>query len=258
MRARTRIRPEPVQRSAPAWPSADRPVGARPPLPGGRAAEYPRQDVQRRQLERCFGADRIASTSTGLRPLLQRQIFHDPNALGAEVYESGYEDGEQQTLDEFVAAVITADPSLATSGAAIRTHMEKYSGAEVPDFAYNTAAEAIGWLKSQPGVVQDIDAPDQLDDEISDDEPLEETGQKVGKITFPGNSYHQTVKPAIIRTIGAKQLSALVYGDKTHHNFNFWFEQDGSIYAEVNSDRNSKGKYTGYRWDGQQAVKDKQ
>jgi hypothetical protein len=93
-------------------------------------------------------------------------------------------------------------------------------------------------------------------DEISIEEGKKGPGQKVGKLTFPGDEYHQVVKPAVIAAIGARKLSFLVYHDKFHTNFNLWFEADGSIFAEKNSTGNSKGKYTGYKWNGNAAVKD--
>ncbi|MEP5340483.1 MAG: hypothetical protein ABJL44_02730 [Algibacter sp.] len=82
------------------------------------------------------------------------------------------------------------------------------------------------------------------EDEISGVEEVQ-SGQKVGKRTFPGDTYHITVKPKIITAIGKNVLSLLVYHDTKHHNFDFWIGKNGEIYAGIN---NSGGheKDTGY------------
>lgn len=60
-------------------------------------------------------------------------------------------------------------------------------------------------------------------------------GQTVGKRTFPGDSFHITIKPKIISAIGKKELSRLVYKKKGKHNFDFWIGKKGEIWAGGNN-----------------------
>lgn len=188
------------------------------------------------------------------RRTLQRALRHNPQELGALTYDEEAE-GTQKTLNALVAAVLQAAPGLSSKSAEVRAKLGEYADDDPPDLAYDSAESVVKWL-AEEGIEADEEEGGQ--DEVKAEESSEShepEGQTVGKLFFPGDTYHKTVKKAVIAGIGKKKLSVLVYGDNTHHNFNFWFEKDGSIYADVNSDRNSKGKDTGYRWDGKTAVK---
>lgn len=196
---------------------------------------------------------RLPANNNGL--VAQRHIMHDPDALGAEVYTTGYDDGNKITVDDFVEAVVLKEPSLKAHKDTIKQIMKVYEGeSEAGDFAYNTIEEAIEWLYGN-GLDREANTTSSQE-EFSEEESSEKQvdGQTVGKLWFPGRTYHDDVKKRIIQQIGAKKLSFLVYGEKGYTNFNFWFEKDGRIFAEQNSDRNSKGKYTGYIWNGKDAV----
>lgn len=196
----------------------------------------------------------LPANNNGL--VAQRYIMHDPGALGAEVYTTGYDEGSEITVDDFVEAVVLKEPSLKAHKDTIKQIMKVYEGeSEAGDFAYNTIEEAIEWLYGN-GIERGANTTSSQE-EFSEEESSEKQvgGQMVGKLWFPGKTYHDDVKKRIIQQIGAKKLSVLVYGDKGYTNFNFWFEKDGHIFAEQNSDRNSKGKDTGYIWNGKDAVK---
>lgn len=198
---------------------------------------------------------RMAKQATQLRSkqglagrVVQRAIRRDKAALGAEIYNSGYDDGDELSLDTFLEELFDHAPALRASEEKIRELVSSCATEAEPDFAFDTYASVVEWLENNGVRAAEEAGEEEGSSDQEEDEDSEGTGQTVGKLFFPGQEYHQTVKPAVIRTIGAKTLSRLVYGDKTHKNFNFWFEKDGSIFAEVNSARNSKGKDTGYRW----------
>jgi hypothetical protein len=74
------------------------------------------------------------------------------------------------------------------------------------------------------------------------------------KLLFEGDSYHRGVKQAAIEGVGLKTLRKIMRSNKAK-NFNFWFEKDGEIFVDDNSDRSDKGKPTGFRWEGGKVVK---
>ncbi len=199
---------------------------------------------------RAIGAD---AAHTATQSVLQRHIMFDTEALGADVYETGYEDGTLESVDEFVTKVLEHQKSLKGVEDEIKTIITIYAG-DGPDFAYSSIADAIGWLYKNGLKAQTIDSSDDEVVSEGEDRSEEQQGQVVGKLFFPGDTYHVSVKRAVIKGIGVKRLSLLVYKDSKHTNFNFWFEKDGHIYAEQNSDRNSKGVDTRYRWDGKTVV----
>ena len=94
-----------------------------------------------------------------------------------------------------------------------------------------------------------LSAVDETPSVSSDDEvevgPSSSDGQQVGKRFFTGQTYHLTVKGMIISKIGRKDLSQLVYKDKSHTNFDFWIERDGHIRAGIN---NSGGNEVDTGW----------
>ncbi|MBI3705254.1 MAG: hypothetical protein HY244_15765 [Rhizobiales bacterium] len=214
------------------------------------------------QLRRKHGASltQAAPGHIGLADkVVQRMIRRDEAALGADIYNSGYEDGDELSLDTFLEELFNYAPALRASEESIRELVSSCATEDEPDFAFDTYASVVEWLEKQGVSAAEEKKGAEEEDSSDEEEELGSEGaggQMVGKLFFPGQEYHQTVKPAIIRTIGAKNLSLLVYKDKMHKNFNFWFEKDGSIFADVNSDRNSKGKNTGYRWVDGKCVED--
>lgn len=189
------------------------------------------------------------------RPTLQRAFRQNPAELGALTYDSEAAEGTQQTLETLVTAVLKAAPALKDKEADVRAKLADFDDDDPPDLAYNSAASVVAWLADEGIEADEVSADVDVEEEAEAKKETKEEGQTVGKLFFPGDSYHLTVKKAVIKAIGVKKLSFLVYGDKDHHNFNFWFEKDGSIFADQNSNRNSKGVDTGYRWTGDKAVK---
>ena len=196
--------------------------------------------------------------SSGIE-VAQRVILQNPEFLGAMKFEPTEEgEGTELSLAEFLRALFKHAPSLKSEEEAITVLLSACVDGGSEDFTFDTYESVVDWLKEQ-GIEGTGEIEDQgggSEEKKQEDVETDVGGQKVGKITFPGDSYHLTAKKAIIKAIGVKKLSFLVYKDKTHHNFNFWFESDGSIYADQNSDLNSKGKYTGYKWLGNRCVKD--
>jgi len=122
------------------------------------------------------------------------------------------------------------------------------------ELCFKDYPQAAAWAKARMGkparvLVPDIDSSG--DSTSSDDEDVEVAeekssgGQRVGRMFFEGDSYHITVKPKIIATIGERKLSLLVYGDSKHHNFDFFIGRGGVIMAGVNNSGGNE-KDTGY------------
>jgi hypothetical protein len=187
-----------------------------------------------------------------------RAIKHNPQELGVVVYDTEPGAGTTKALATVVQAVMQASTGLEEGDVTLA--LSQSDGDEAADLVYATIEDLVkylgGELKGEEGEEKGEKEPDsgESDDEGKAEAEVEEgvrtaEGQTVGKITFEGDTYHGGIKKAIIRTIGVKKLSFLVYGDKTHHNFNLWFEDDGEIFADVNSPKNSKGVETGFRWD---------
>jgi hypothetical protein len=194
-----------------------------------------------------------------------RAIKHNPKELGVVVYDTEPGVGTTQDLATVVQAVMQASTGLDEGDVTLA--LSQYDGDEAADLVYATIEDLVGYLGGElKGEEAEKKGEKEQDSGESEDEGKAETeveegvrtaeGQTVGKITFEGDTYHGGIKKAIIRTIGVKKLSFLVYGDKTHHNFNLWFEDDGEIFADINSPKNNKGVETGFRWDekGKMAV----
>jgi hypothetical protein len=188
-----------------------------------------------------------------------RALKHHPKELDVAVYDTEPGPGTVQQLAAVVKAV-TSVSDLDEAGVTLK--LSEFDGDDAADLVYSSIESLVEYLGGQlKGEEDDAKGEkDEKDDSGEDEDPdVEEgvktaEGQTVGKITFAGDTYHGGIKKAIIRAIGVKKLSFLVYGDKTHHNFNLWFEEDGEIFADTNSPKNNKGVETGFRWDGRNAV----
>jgi hypothetical protein len=167
--------------------------------------------AQLRLIVEAFGIDFDSSTTV-----------EELNDLAAELLENDWEYEDKGFTKEDIAIVLR---DLAGKG---ENTLSEY---ELKDKIF--ATKEVSEEKGNVG-----------DDDFGEVEEIQ-NGQKVGKRTFPGETYHITVKPKIINAIGKKVLSLLVYQDSNHHNFDFWIGKKGQIYAGIN---NSGGheKDTGY------------
>ncbi len=189
-----------------------------------------------------------------------RAIKFNADEMGTIAYEFEPGDGEAQDLDAVVDEVMSSSTGL--TKAAVRKSLSAYDGDEAADLVYNSIESLVGWLGGtyvSGDDTEGLEEKGEKDEKAQEDGEVQEgvrtaEGQTVGKITFEGDTYHGGIKKAIVRAIGVKTLSYLVYGDKKHHNFNFWFEEDGEIFADVNSPKNNKGIPTGWNWDVENEV----
>jgi hypothetical protein len=210
--------------------------GARPRRASERVAAPP-------QVARVLALQRSAGNQA-----VARAIKHDPQELGANVYDYEPGPGTVQQLATVVKAV-TASSDL--DEAKVTLALSAFDGDDAADLVYDSIKSLVEYLggKYKGATGGNGSAP------TSTTAEKQGSGQKVGKLTFEGDTYHTWVKKAVIAAIGVRELSLLVYKDSEHTNFNFWFETDGRIFADVNSDENNKGVWTGWRWDGEEAEK---
>jgi hypothetical protein len=190
---------------------------------------------------RILALQRSAGNQAVARALKQ----HSQEA-GANVHDYEPGPGTVQQLAVVVKAVTTASD---LDEGDVTVALSQFDGDDAADLVYDSIKSLVEYLGGKyTGGTADTGGSD------GKEEKKGSGGQQVGKLTFEGDTYHSWVKRAVINAMGEKWLSLLVYKDSDHTNFNFWFEKNGDIYADVNSDLNNKGVWTGYRWNGTTAL----
>ena len=237
----------------------------------GRSASGHRQSVRRLPSTSALGgrgAGSLAERVLGLQRtagnravvgILQRAIRHDSESLGTVTDDTGALEGTKQKLDDVVRDVLKEAPTLATKRDEVVRLLEDFDSDDPPDIAYDTVASLAGWIAEELGVSLDEEkpTPKAKSGKAWDKEEATSSGggEWIGKMFFPGDSYHRGVKQAVIQGIGLKHLNK-VMKTKGQTNFNFWFDKDGSIYVSDNSLNTDKGRPTDYRWDGAKVVEE--
>ena len=198
-----------------------------------------------------------AAGNRAVTAMLQRTLRQDETSLGALAYDEGTDDGDAVTLKTAVQAALDEEPGL--DEAAVTKALTKYASDDPPDLVYDNGAGLVKWLSDEgikvPSRAESKEEKREKQKERwkTEENEQQEGGQQVGELFFEGDSYHLEVKPAVISGITLKTLRKIMK-DKEATNFNFWFEKDGEIFVNENSPKSSKGKVTGYRWNGKKAV----
>jgi hypothetical protein len=236
-------------------------------VPGSlpRAAVHPVVALQRGAGNRAVAA------------LLQRQLRHDPELDGVETSDDKL-GGDVVDLETLVDAVLEAEIGFEGRRKEIEDALGAYATEGPPDLAYDEIDSVVAWLAGQgikPSETFNRNAGTLEQDSSEEEEEEEEKprggrggrgrgrggrqtgskrgakkggkgGEKIGERFFPGEEWHREVKPAIIATITKRKLRT-ISKDKSADNWNFWIERNGDIYCGPNSNKTSKGRFTGYR-----------